>query len=352
MHKAVKEHKEQVVGLQHQVHVLKTTLSKMRIQETASAPPIRQTCPTRPSPPRQTSIGQPPPLPNGPQCRRAKAFRPALRPKGKIDIQLIGDSIATNLVGPRVEAATGSLLRKTKAYAAQEDEMARFPDKVVSKVIRKMRKPVHTVVLGAPSVDITNQKKAGLAVTHEENAAISIASSHAQIENAEFILKAGLAQQVLVLEHLPRHDDKAKAEQASLANKTLHSARDQSQFAESIFVGAHTGLNVDLDKRGELFTNDGTNQHSRHVRLGANDGLHMYSQKGAQAFTSSLINIGRQAGLVRKELQDSDKTKSRGWEAPRQPRGFQANQRRREQSREFQIPTRNRFENIESEFFC
>ena len=52
--RAVKEHKEQVAGLQHQVHVLKTTLSKMRIQETA--PPIRQTCPTRPSPPRQTSI--------------------------------------------------------------------------------------------------------------------------------------------------------------------------------------------------------------------------------------------------------------------------------------------------------
>lgn len=281
--------------------------------------------------------------------KRAKAFRPAPRPKGKIDIQLIGDSIATNLVGPRVEAATGSLLRKTKAYAAQEDGMSRFPDKVVSKVIRKMRKPVHTVVLGAPSVDITNQKTAG--VTHDENAAISIASSHAQIENAEYILKAGLAQQVLVLEHLPRHDDKAKAGQASLANKTLHSARDQSQLAESIFVGAHTGLDVEVDKRGELFTNDGTNQHSRHVRLGSYDGLHMYSQKGAQAFTSSLINIMKQAGLVRKEQQESD-GKTRGWEAPRRPRGFQTNQRRRDQPRQFQIPTKNRFENIESEFFC
>ena len=133
----------------------------------------------------------------------------------------------------------------------------------------------------------------------------------------------------------------------------LHSARDQSQFAESIFVGAHTGLDVDVNKRGELFTNDGTNQHSRHVRLGANDGLHMYSQKGAQAFTSSLINIMRQAGLVRKEQQDSEgKTKTRGWEAPRRPRGFQTNQRRRDQLREFQIPTKNRFENIQCEFFC
>ena len=77
----------------------------------------------RQSPPRQTSIGQPPPLPAGPQRKRAMAFRPAPRPKGKIDIKLIGDSLATNLIGPRFEAATGSLLRRTKAYAAQEDEI-------------------------------------------------------------------------------------------------------------------------------------------------------------------------------------------------------------------------------------
>ena len=37
-------------------------------------------------------------------------------------------------------------------------------------------------------------------------------------------------------------------------------------------------------------TNDGSNQHSRHVKHGAYDGLHMYSQAGAEAFTTSLIN--------------------------------------------------------------
>ena len=52
-----------------------------------------------------------------------------------------------------------------------------------------------------------------------------------QIENAEYIVKSGLAQQVLVLEHTPRHDSEAKAELAQLANKTLHSAREQSEFA-------------------------------------------------------------------------------------------------------------------------
>ena len=222
--------------------------------------------------------------------------------------------------------------------------MAKFPDKAVSKVIRRMRKSVHTVILGAPTVDITNQST--VAGVDEENAVVTVASSHAQIESAEYLVKSGLAQQVLVLEHTPRYDNEAKAELAQLANKTLHSARDQSEFAECILVGKHTGLKVDGIKKKERFTNDGTNRHSKHVRLGAYDGLHMYSQQGAQAFTSSLINIMGQAGLVRKEEQKQQRptASSRRWEVPRGARGFQANQSTRGKTQEFQIPTSNRFE--------
>ena len=209
------------------------------------------------------------------KAKKSKSFQPAPRQRGKINIQLIGDSISTNLVGPKVEAASGSLLRRTKAYAAQDDAKAKFPDKVVSKVIRRMKKPVHTVILGAPTVDITNQKTVG--GIDEENVVVTVASSHAQIENAEYIVKSGLAQQVLVLEHTPRHDSEAKAQLAQLANKTLHSAREQSEFAECILVGKHTGLQADGAKKEQRFTNDGTNRHSKHVRLGAYNGLRMYS---------------------------------------------------------------------------
>ena len=84
-----------------------------------------------------------------------------------------------------------------------------------------------------------------------------------------------------MLEHTPRHDDPAKSE---------------SEFSENIMIGTHSGLRVDGMEKRRRFTNDGSNGHSRHVRNGAYDGLHMYSQAGAEAFTASLITILKEAG--------------------------------------------------------
>ena len=195
----------QVGELKREVNVLQASLSQLRgatfpqhakpVQANQIVTYASKTKPARPPiQPRSLS-----PL------RKGKPFQPAIRPKGKVEIQLFGDSIATNLVEPKLEAASGSLLKKTKAYAAQVDQVARFKDKAVSKMIRKQRKPAHTAILGAPSVDITNQSTNG-GIT-DENVATTAASAHAQIENAEYLVKAGLAQQVLVLEHIPRHDD-------------------------------------------------------------------------------------------------------------------------------------------------
>ena len=97
-------------------------------------------------------------------------------------------------------------------------------------------------------------------------------------------------------------------------------------------------------EKKKRFTNDGSNGHSRHVRNGAYDGLHMYSQAGAEAFTASLINILKEAGLVRKE-QARTNTASGAWESQQAARGFQANHKRRTmpEVNQFKIPTSNRF---------
>ena len=212
-------------------------------------------------------------------------------------------------------------------------------------MIRKQRKPAHTAILGAPSVDITNQSTIG-GIT-DENVATTAASAHAQIENAEYLIKAGLAQQVLVLEYIPRHDDAAKAELANMANNMMQNAREESEFAECILIGKHSGLVVDQVEKRKRFTNDGSNQHSRHVKHGAYDGLHMYSQAGAEAFTTSLINILKEAGLGRREerQQDNNRISGAGWVNQRPARGFQASQQRRRLPtvEDFQIPTSNRF---------
>ena len=82
-------------------------------------------------------------------AEKSKKFKPAPRSKGKIDIQLFADSISSNIVGPMIENATGSLLHTTKAYAAQTDEVAKFQNKVVSKVVRRHKRSVHTAIIGA-----------------------------------------------------------------------------------------------------------------------------------------------------------------------------------------------------------
>ena len=81
-----------------------------------------------------------------------------------------------------------------------------------------------------------------------------------------------------------------------MANNMMQNAREESEFAECILIGKHTGLEVDQVEKRKRFTNDGSNQHSRHVKHGAYDGLHMYSQAGAEAFTASLITILKEAG--------------------------------------------------------
>ena len=279
---------------------------------------------------------------------KSKKFKPAPRPRGKIDIHLFADSISSNIVGPSIENATGSLLYTTKAYAAQADEVAKFQNKVVSKVVRRHQRPVHTAIIGAPSVDITNQSTAG--GTQDENVVTTVASSHSIVESAEFLIKSGKAKQVILMEHTPRYDDTVKADLATLANKTLHTARNESEFAENILVGSHTGLDVSGEERRRRFTNDGSNSHSKHVRAGANDQLHMYSQAGALAITKSLTNILAQAGLVKERTRPAHKalfpTNPYEWQVPAPRRGFQTQGRAfsQNQNSAFQIPTLNRFQ--------
>ena len=233
--------------------------------------------------------------------------------------------------------ATGSMLTRTSAYCSQESVEAIYPDKVVSKVVRRLRKPVHTTILGACSNDITNQDTAqGLEDHH----------SVTTVENAEYLLKSGLAQQVVVLEHNPRHDNQHKAELATLANTTLHRAREQSEHSEHILVGVHSGLEVEEGEvRDARYTNNGSNLHSKNVRLGKYDGLHMYSQAGALAFTSSLSNILGQAGLVggRRQQAPQPTTTQGAWQPARSGRGFRRNQQQQHQN-QFNMPTMNRFQ--------
>ena len=243
-----------------------------------------------------------------------------------------------------LEEATGSLVVRTKAYTSQDNPKAKFKDQTVEKVVRKVTKPAHTVILGACSTDVTNLDPASR--LEDNQAAAVVASAHATIESAEFLIKSGKAQQVVVLEHNPRYDCKVKAELARLASKSLHSARLESEHSEHILVGIHTGLEVEGEQRELRFRQDGSNRKTSHVRMGAYDGIHMYTQVGALAFTTSLVNILKAAGLEkgrgRRAATPPSSTPAAGaWHQV--PKGKNQNHNQQDAA-PFQIPTSNRFQ--------
>ena len=172
-----------------------------------------------------------------------------------------------------------------RAYSSEYDEVAMKPNENVKAVVRRelaADRKYHTLVLGAPSVDITNMDtRQGIMEWHSVAA---IASSHSMIESAEYALKTGRVEHVIITEHVPRYDLAShgdphcvKPGMAGLANTTLHKAREQSGFSQSITIGSHSGLEHNQKQRSELFTNNGTNWNSRKVKFGKYDGLHLYS---------------------------------------------------------------------------
>ena len=115
----------------------------------------------------------------------------------------VGDSIASHLAFPKVEAASGTLIRPFKAYGAEEDTAAWKPKLNVRAVVEKHLKggatgrpmQCHTLVLGAPTVDVTNQSTAG--GVKDDNTVRTVASSHSMVETAELALRSGQVEQVV-----------------------------------------------------------------------------------------------------------------------------------------------------------
>ena len=80
--------------------------------------------------------------------------------------------------------------------------------------------------------------------------------------------------------------------------------------------------------------------------MGKNDGLHMYTQVGALAFTTSLVNILKAASLEkgrgrRSASPHSTTPSAGGWQ---QVHKGQNQSRNQQEATSFQIPTSNRYQ--------
>lgn len=232
---------------------------------------------------------------------------------------LLSDSIFINIDYAAIENAFEGKITGDRTYASRKDCRAWFPHKNVQAILqeRLQRKKYDTVILAAPSVDISNQKIVGTVTKSNRDETIS--SCDAMVQAADFAICSGRAKRVLILQHAPRydtqHDDPngIRSVLARLFNKMVQCRRNQSQFAEYILVGSHTGLESEGSLRFRLFANDGTATNVRHGKF---DGLHFYSSAGRLALTKSVISIIEHQMKVEKSKTES------AWSDAKTGRGF------------------------------
>ena len=152
-------------------------------------------------------------------------------------------------------------------------------------------------------MNITNQDVSRGVIEH--NKVETMNSVRNMVEAANYAIESGQVEQVVLMQHAPRWDTPkddpygAKPQLAEFANDILRRMVDQSRFGNKIMVGVHTGLQVEGKARADMMTCRGDNWRSRNVTNGKYDGVHYYSRQGQEALTASMLEVLRQAGLVR-----------------------------------------------------
>ena len=192
-------------------------------------------------------------------------------------------------------------------------------------------------------MDISNQdvsRGAG-----EDNKVETMNSVRNMVEAAHYALETGQVEQVVLMQHAPRWDTPrkdpygARPQLAELANDTLNRMVDQSKYRGKIMVGVQTGLHVEGRARADLMTCSGDNWRSRNVKNGKYNGVHYYSRQGQEALTASMLEVLRQAGLVRQARAPAPRVADSQWKVVgRGPRGAAP------APAPFEIPLYNRFQ--------
>ena len=199
---------------------------------------------------------------------------------GKPNILYVGDSIAHNANFANIEQETKSRMKTVKAYSSTRDNRARWPHKNVNDVTKAALKNTHEndefdhLVIGAPSVDITNINTSKLSVSDniavfEKNVVTSCHNTFAVAQNA--IQNHHNIKKVVIMQHAPRFDEQnvdpsgLKPKLAKLANSTLSQLWHSSVHKDKIVIGHHN-----LDCSGDLVTaryrDERTNRYGTYVR--------------------------------------------------------------------------------------
>ena len=271
---------------------------------------------------------------------------------------MVGDSTMGTVNGRRVEATLGSglLTGKSASRPGPRSPQAghpgraynsvssypgsRFPESSFEQVVPRLlsTRNITNLVLQSPTSDITNLKHIPEA-QHKDMVSKSAQDMFNIMEKA----RGGhpSLRKIIVLEQLPRADDKQLATLASLYNSTLRNLAAATPFNNQceIVVASHTSLlpaTQDASLRSALFGSPSAR---------SSDGIHFRGKEGSSLHTSSVISALKSVGLSgwsTKRARRSPQGSASRMDTQRQLEGHQAFTPRMD-SQEYNVQTNNRW---------
>ena len=256
------------------------------------------------------------------------------------NMAIITDSIAGEIYHDKLEKITRAKITKAKAYGAvlkTRAEGYRFPKKNFEAVVPNVLASGHydAAVIMAPSVHLTNLPKN----TSDEQASVQAEEAANQIIkiSADAIKKHPNLKQLIVIEAAPRYDQWHDINE--YGNEQLHEALENVESEEvksKIVIGRHN-----LACEGGLRLS----RYGDPDRVNA-DGIHLKGSSGNIAMTRSIAAVLAGVGLA--SVTEAEALgRSKLSPQPSATPAYQTQRGRRpaprQQLRQFELPTQNRF---------
>ena len=214
-----------------------------------------------------------------------------LKPK----ILYVADSVGHTASLRDLEKSCNARIVSARAYSSVPDSSARWPDQNYKDVVEeKLKNPgrenFDTLVMSAPTADITNLDTSRLRSLDNtdfyKQRVIQSSRDMFSLAIASLEQNANL-RKVIIMEHPPRFDSRnvdpisLKPSLRTLANTTLYQLMDNcSSMKDKIFIGSHS---LECAGIGATYQARYLDQHT-----GRYDGVHLYGQSGRRDYTDSV----------------------------------------------------------------
>jgi hypothetical protein len=293
---------------------------------------------------------------NLPSSTPIKPAQPIHHPPAQPELMFIGDSISNSLDTKILAKASDSRITKVKAYSSVREDIsniakqaAKYPHLNFTDVAgaELSKQQYDIMVLQAGSVDITNLNARDNVTEHFEYFnGETVRSARNLFSVAENSLKTHPSlQQVVIMKHIPRYDTmqadplQIKAALSQIFNTVLADLWIKSPHKNKIFVGSH---NIECI---------GAIREARYkcTKSRKFDGVHLYGSTGMKAYTNSVMQILKCAGLISADCppcpQFQYQDRKQRISCPRQCYSqTQDKDIRRENA--YTVPTQNRFSKV------